>query len=117
MDAEVKARVVQFILDGAAEEALVFLAGEYGVDVPRLRVGLPKGRKRNLLGCYSARDKTISVLNSDALKQPFVILHEFYHHLRTRVDLKHRGTEKNANEFANSFLQAYELIAMDPRRK
>jgi hypothetical protein len=117
LDAEAKARVVQLILDGVAEEALVFLAGEYGVDVPRLRVGLPKGRKRSLVGCYSARDKTISVLNSDVLKQPFVILHEFYHHLRTRVDLKHRGTEKNANEFAHSFLRAYELIAMNPRRK
>jgi hypothetical protein len=51
-----------------------------------------------------AKNKTIHVLNSDVLKDPFVILHEFYHHLRTSIDRKHRGTEKYASKFARDFI-------------
>jgi hypothetical protein len=36
-----------------------------------------------------------------------VVLHEFYHHLRTSIDKKHRGTEKFAGEFAEEFIKAY----------
>jgi hypothetical protein len=102
-----KALVVYLILNGETEKALKVLAKHYNVEVPRLKVGLPKGRKSKVLGCYSAKNKTISVLNSDTLKEPFVVLHEFYHHLRTALDAKHRGTEKYADEFAREFIEAY----------
>jgi hypothetical protein len=102
-----EASIVWLILNGETEKALETLAKHYGVEVPRLKVGLPKGRKVKTLGCYNARNKTISVLNSDVLKQPFVILHEFYHHLRTNADAKHLGTEKYADEFAKKFIRAY----------
>jgi hypothetical protein len=105
-----EASVVWLILNGEIEKALETLAKHYGVEVPKLKVGLPKGRKIKTLGCYAAKNKTISVLNSDVLKQPFVILHEFYHHLRTNVDAKHLGTEKYADEFAKKFIRAYNLV-------
>jgi len=102
-------RVVWLILSGNPEEALESLAKHYDVAVPILRVGLPKGRRKNVLGCYTVKDSTIHVLNSDVFCNPFVILHEFYHHLRT-VDRKHRGTEKYANKFAQDFIQAYKSV-------
>ncbi|MEM2969054.1 MAG: hypothetical protein QXP44_04515 [Candidatus Bathyarchaeia archaeon] len=109
MQADFKPLVVWLILNGRAEEALALLAEKYGVSTPKLKVGLPKGRKRSALGCYTPKNETISLLNSDAVRNPFVILHEFYHHLRTHsVDKLHRGTEKHADKFASEFLRAYE---------
>ena len=78
--------IVWLILNGKVERAVEFLSAQFDVSVPKTRVGLPKGRKNKALGCYSARDRTISVLDSDTLKDPFVILHEFHHHLRTAAD-------------------------------
>lgn len=104
---EFRASVVQLILNGRVEEALSLLAEQYHVDLPRIRVGLPSRYRKNTLGCYTAKNQTISVLNSDMLKEPAVVLHEFYHHLRTSIDMKHRGTEKYAGEFAEEFIKAY----------
>jgi len=101
--------IVWLILNGRAEEALALLAKNYSVDLPKLRVGLPKGHKIKAYGCYSAKNEIICVQNSDVLTNPFVIIHEFYHHLRSKaVDRRHRGTEKNADKFALSFLQDYQ---------
>jgi Zn-dependent peptidase ImmA (M78 family) len=105
-----RARVVWLIANGQAEEALEELAEHYGVKVPKLRVGLPKRHKKKILACYGAKSNTISVLNSDVLKEPFVILHEFYHCVRTGLDVRHRGTERYANEFAMEFIRAYEAV-------
>lgn len=105
-----KALIVWLILNGRAEEALEQLAQHYNVDVPKLRVGLPKAHKKKTSGCYTTRNETISIFDSDTLKEPFVILHEFYHHLRTAPDKKHRGTEKHADKFAKEFIEAYRSI-------
>ena len=102
-----KVSIVWLILNGKVEKAIELLAEHYRVDVPKIKVGLPKGRKKKILGCYNAKKGTIFVLNSDTLKEPFIILHEFYHHLRTTLDTKHKGTEKYADEFAKDFIQAY----------
>jgi hypothetical protein len=102
-----KATIVWLILNGKTEKALHLLAEKYSVKAPNLEVGLPKRHKKRSLGCYNGKNKTISVLDSEVLKNPFVILHEFYHHLRTNVEAKHRGTEKYADEFAEGFVQAY----------
>lgn len=107
MQANFKPLVVWLILNGKAEEALGLLAKNYRVNKPKLKIGLPKGRKTNVSGCYTPKDETISLLNSDVMEKPFVILHEFYHHLRTSVDKKHKGTEKNANKFAMEFIEEY----------
>ena len=118
VQSEFKPLIVWLILNRKPEEAITLLAEHYGVNVPKLRVGLPKGHKRHVHGCYTPRTVTISVLNSDTLGNPFVILHEFYHHLRTHsVNKKHKGTEKNANKFATDFIQEYEIArsAFKPR--
>jgi hypothetical protein len=104
--------IVWLILNQRTEDALNQLAEHYKVNVPNLKVGLPKGRKKNILGCYQPKNETISVYNSDVFGNPFVILHEFYHHLRSKaVDKQHRGTERNADMFANEFLKEYNAAA------
>jgi hypothetical protein len=115
MDAQVgfKVLVVSLILNGKTEEALELLAVNYHVKVPDLKVGLPKKHKATAYGCYTAKNQTITVLNSDVLANPFVIIHEFYHHLRSKgVDQMHRGTEGNADKFALGFLIAYQMEAL-----
>jgi Zn-dependent peptidase ImmA (M78 family) len=107
-----KPAVVWLILNKRTEEALELLAKNYNVNTPKLKIGLPKGHRNNVYGCYSPKNATISVLNSDILGNPFVILHEFYHCLRSKsVDKQHKGTEKNADKFAMEFLREYEAAA------
>ena len=112
MEERFKAAIVWLILNGKAEEAFEILAKKYGVRVPTLRVGLPKRDRMKALGCYNGRKRTIFVRNSDTLRDPFVILHEFYHHLRTAGDARHRGTEKYANVFAKEFMESYRSVAI-----
>ncbi len=107
-----KPAVVWLILNGRTEEALTLLSNNYKVRTPKLKVGLPKKHKIKAFGCYTAKNETISVLNSDILVNPFVIIHEFYHHLRSKsVDKMHKGTEKNADRFAMEFIEAYKTVA------
>ena len=107
-----KPLVVWLILNGKTEEALTLLAKNYKVNIPELKVGLPKGHKIKAFGCYTTKNQTISVQNSDILMNPFVVIHEFYHHLRSKsVDQMHKGTEKNADKFAIDFIEAYRAYA------
>jgi hypothetical protein len=103
-----KTLTVWLILNGEAEKAVEILSKNYKISKPKLKVGLPKGRKAKALGCYSPKNSTISVRDSDMLRNPFVILHEFYHHMRTSIDKKHKGTEKNADKFAMEIIAVYE---------
>ena len=103
--------IVSLILNKDTEQALGLLAKHYNVASPKLNVGLPKGH-RKVYGCYTAKNQTISVLDSSTLSNPFIILHEFYHHLRSKsVDRQHRGTEKNANKFAAEFLREHQAAS------
>jgi hypothetical protein len=112
LEANFKPLIVALILNRQTEEALELLSKTYNVEVPKLKVGLPKGHTRNSYGTYTAKTQTICVLDSDVFANPFVILHEFYHHLRSKgVDKMHRGTEKNADKFAVDFLREYQLAA------
>jgi hypothetical protein len=112
-DAGFKVQIVWLILNGKTEDALELLSKEYRVSVPALKVGLPKGHKTTAYGCYAAQTQTITVLNSDILVNPFVIIHEFYHHIRSKgVDRMHRGTEGNADKFAVDFITQYQLAAL-----
>ncbi len=93
------------------EEALDLLSEHFQVERPKLRIGLPPGEK-HALGCYVHRDKTIYISSEEYLYDPYVLIHEFYHHLRN-VGGKHRGTERHAKEFALEFLknsQSYESL-------
>lgn len=107
MEHEFKAFIVWLILNGKTGEALELLAKHYGVNLPKIKVGLPKRHRKNVLGCYTAWNETISVLDSDVLKDPSIVLHEFYHHMRTDADKRHKGTERKAREFAQHFIEEY----------
>ena len=98
-DKSARGFAVALILRGEPERALKLLSSFYGVDVPHLKVGLPKG-KGSALGCYDPNKRLICLRSSKEYRDPFVILHEFYHHLRF-FGGKHRGTEKGANEYAS----------------
>jgi len=100
-----RAKIVQMILMKENADAIEALSNHYGVGIPLLKVGMPKGHSRSA-GCYVSKTKTIHVTNQEYLDNPFVILHEFYHHLRTQ-DGEHRGTEKYANKFAKEFIRAF----------
>ncbi|MDQ1280503.1 MAG: hypothetical protein QG670_1766 [Thermoproteota archaeon] len=100
-----KVKIVQMILTKESTDAIGMLSCHYNVEEPSLKVGMPKGHRKNL-GCYVSKTKTIHITNQDYLNNPFVILHEFYHHLRTH-GAEHRGTEKYANRFAEDFIEAF----------
>ncbi|HJW97628.1 MAG TPA: hypothetical protein VJ529_00750 [Candidatus Bathyarchaeia archaeon] len=109
-----KAYVVWLVLNGKAEESLQTLANHYKVHVPRLKVGLPSRHRARTLGCYVGNDETIYLLNAEAIMNPFILLHEFYHHLRMSIDKQHKGTEKYADRFAREFLAAYCSCGVKP---
>jgi hypothetical protein len=105
IDRTFKAEIVRLILTHDAEKALASLAENYNVDVPILRVGIPKGHV-TVSGCYVLEKETIYVASSDGLIDPFLILHEFYHHLRSTSG-RHKGTEKYADKFALEYIDEY----------
>jgi hypothetical protein len=104
-----KADVVALILDSKPEDAIAELSRWYRVSRPKLGVGVFEGKTKGVAAVYSPKRKEILAANSDYLYDPFVIIHEFYHHLRT-VGGKHRGTEKDADRFATSFLDAHRRL-------
>jgi len=105
---EALAEAVRLVLEGRPEEAVEMLSRFYGVRPPEVRVGLPKGCRR-ALGCYVPSKRTIYLRSSEEYMDPFVVLHEFYHHLRYRLG-RHRGTEKGADQFALRALEAYRRL-------
>lgn len=110
---EMKATVVALILDTRPEEALDTLSEWYRISRPRLGVGVVEGRTKGVAAVYSARRKEILAAKREYLYNPFVMIHEFYHHLRSRSG-RHRGTEKDADKFAMDFIAAYRRLAPKP---
>jgi hypothetical protein len=100
-----KAKIVHLIISQKTEKALEQLSQHHHVTTPKLKVGMPK-RDHKHQGCYVVKNATIHVVNSDSLYNPYVILHEFYHHLRTS-GAEHKGTEKNADKFAKEYIATY----------
>ncbi len=103
-EAMFQGKIVRLIaIEKKPEEALDALCTHYRVERPTLRIGLPKGEKR-ALGCYVHKERTIYMSSEEYLFDPYVLIHEFYHHLR-HINGKHRGTERHARDFALSFLR------------
>src|SRR3989442_7840462 len=97
-------KIVRLIaIEKRPEEALDALCAHYRVERPALRVGLPKGEQR-ALGCYVHKERTIYMSSEEYLLDPYVLIHEFYHHMR-HVFGQHRATERHASDFAHSFLR------------
>jgi hypothetical protein len=101
-----KARVVSLILDSKTEQAIELLSKHYGVEKPKISVGVFAGRTKGVRAVYNPRSKEILASSREYFSDPFTVLHEFYHHLRT-FSGKHRGTEKHANIFAIEFIKSY----------
>jgi len=108
-EAEFKAAIVQLILDGEAEDALRKLSSRYKVTPPKLKVGTVK-KHRKSLAVYQPAKKTIFASDRACLYDPRVVLHEFYHHLRSS-DGRHKGSEKHADKFAQDFIACYRSLA------
>ncbi|HLI46269.1 MAG TPA: hypothetical protein VKU94_03665 [Geobacterales bacterium] len=98
-----KKEIVEMILNGKTEEALRLLSEYYGIESPNLKVGLPRG-KNYVLACYVPKKNTIYFKKGEYMRNPFIVLHEFYHAIRFSMG-KHRGNEKLADEFAINFLK------------
>ena len=109
-DSTMQARIVHMILGKRTEEALQMLSKFYHLDPPEIRVGTVKGKRRTAYAVYVSKEQRIYAMNSDILNNPFVMLHEFYHHLRSRSGT-HRGTERHADLYAKGFIDSYRALA------
>jgi hypothetical protein len=105
-----KAAVVALILDSKPEEAIKALSRWYRVSEPKLGVGVVEGRTKGVAAVYSMRRKEILAAKMEYMYDPFVMIHEFYHHLRSSGG-RHRGTERQADEFALGYIAAYRRVA------
>ena len=108
-DIETQALVVELILKKRTEESLQLLSKAYNVQPPEIVVGTIKGKRKTVYAVYVQKERRIYVVNSDIYYNPFIILHEFYHHLRYR-GMEHRGSEKSANSFASKFIDSYRIL-------
>ena len=108
-DRMMQARIVHMILSKRTEDALQVLSDFYHLKPPEISVGTVKGKRRSAFAVYVARHTRIYAMNSDILYNPFVVIHEFYHHLRSRSGA-HRGTEKYADLYAKGFIDSYESV-------
>jgi hypothetical protein len=105
-----KAKIVYMILNRKTEEALQNLSKFYNITPPEIVVGTIKGKRRSVYAVYVQKEGKIYAINSDIFYNPFVVLHEFYHHIRTKGGI-HRGSEKRANAYAKDFVDAYKKTA------
>jgi hypothetical protein len=106
LDDMTKARIVFMIVNKRTEEALETLSMFYNTTPPQVVVGTIKGKRKTVYAVYVQKEGKIYATNSDIFYNPFIMLHEFYHHIRTKAGV-HRGAERNANMYAKSFIEAY----------
>ena len=109
LDDLTKAKIVKLILEKKTETALEKLSEFYHVSSPKIVVGTIKGKRRTVYAVYVPSQKKIYALNSDVFYNPFIILHEYYHHIRSKLGV-HRGSEKHANMYAREFIDSYNRI-------
>src|ERR671932_2824688 len=109
LDDLTKAKIVYMILNKKTEEALQHLSKSYNVIPPEIVVGTIKGKRKTVYAVYVQKESKIYAINSDIFYNPFIVLHEFYHHIRTKAGA-HRGSEKNANMYAKSFIDSYNKV-------
>ena len=116
LDDTFKAYIVQLIIDKKTEHAIESLSQLYEIKPPQIVVGTIKGKRRTVYAVYVQRECKIYCINSDIFYNPFIIMHEFYHHLRTTAGV-HRGSEKHANLYARDFIDSYNTIINDMIQK
>ena len=75
----------------------------YKVIPHEIIVGTIKGKRRTICVVYVQREVKIYCINSDIFYNQFIVLHEFYYHLRTKSSI-HSGSEKHASIYAKGLL-------------
>lgn len=105
-DPKTQALIVNLILNKRTEKSLQLLSNYYSIRAPEVVVGTIKGKRKTVHAVYVGNERRIYATNSEIFYNPFVILHEFYHHLRFR-GMEHRGSEKSADKFALHFINSY----------
>jgi hypothetical protein len=111
-----QAHIVHLILNKETEKALELLSAFYRIRAPDVRVGTVKGKRRTAYAVYVGNEARIYAMDSEIIYNPFVIMHEFYHHLRSQGGT-HRGTEKHANAYAGKFIASYRQIVQRTANK
>ena len=84
LDDLTKTKIVYMILNKKTEEALQHLSKFYNMTPPEIVVGTVKGKRKTVYAVYVQKESKIYATNSDVFYNPFIILHEFYHHIRTK---------------------------------
>ena len=105
-DSKFKVAIVQLILSKDTEKAVELVSKKYKVRAPTLGIGSTKGKKI-ALAVYSVSANSILFSEQEHFFDPFVVLHEMYHCIRSKSG-SHRGTEKNADRFALDFIEEYQ---------
>jgi len=100
-----KAAIVSLILTKDTEKAVNLVSRKFKVRTPSLQIGHTKGKKL-ALAVYSVSSNSIAFADQDHFFNPFVVLHEMYHAIRSTSG-HHRGTEKNADKFALDYIEQY----------
>ena len=116
LDDITKAKVVHLILNKKTEDALQSLSKLYRISPPEITVGTIKGKRRTVFAVYVQKESKIYCINSDIFYNPFIVLHEFYHHIRTKGGI-HKGSEKYANTYARDFIDSYKKIINQMNRQ
>ncbi len=107
-DPRFKAAVVQLILSKDTEKAVELVSKRFKVRPPRLGIGPTKGKKI-ALAVYSVNANSILFSDQEYFFDPFVVLHEMYHCIRSKSG-SHKGTEKNADKFALDYIDEYRRL-------
>jgi len=112
-EARFKAAVVGLILTRDTETAVRLVSSKFRVRPPVLQIGHTKGKKI-ALAVYSVAANSISFADQAHFFNPFIVLHEMYHCIRSTSG-HHRGTEKNADRFALDYIENYRRLEMAAR--
>ncbi|MGQ9543159.1 MAG: hypothetical protein ACUVTM_03585 [Candidatus Bathyarchaeia archaeon] len=90
-------------LRGDPTYAMELLSKFYDFPPPKFRVGTVKGQKGSS-ACHISSKGIMVFSSSEALGNPRIVLHEFYHHLTYHKTLRGGGTDKDAEKFVRQFL-------------
>ncbi len=107
-DPRFKTAIVGLILSRNTEEAVRLVSRKFHVKPPTLQIGHTKGKKI-ALAVYSVAANSITFADQEHFFNPFVVLHEMYHCIRSSSG-HHRGTEKNADRFALDYIENYRRL-------
>ena len=88
LDDMTKTKIVIMILNKRTEEALETLSMFYNTTPPQVVVGTIKGKRKTVYAVYVQKEGKMYATSSEIFYNPFIMLHEFYHHIRTKAGVQ-----------------------------